>query len=295
MHRHDTSKSYTSKYRKGEQAKAVGASHQVRVQVAEQIPPLNSIFECGRWLSPISIQSYIIAASRLSYIRTRNYQRNKREPTKGSLGTRRVPTGKGERWMTVVPHKRVTDHTNTVKIALCWPSGSSLPICTNFAFTSTTPFSKTMPSQSWAQLSGQWQNIGRSMPGDVIKPFSGLPTCKPNITEPGSGESSPARARATYSCLSSLKRWKKDDACIANTRPCNGLSEVRLHRSRAEPSGESVGSWTDAKGGTVSRCFGSKASPGTNAIGYVPCVVLKSLCPMSANSAGTKQVSKEVR
>jgi hypothetical protein len=62
------------------------------------------------------------------------------------------------------------------------------------------------------------------------------------------------------------------------------LSEVRLHRSRAEPSGESVGSWTDAKGGTVSRCFGSKASPGTNAIGYVPCVVLKSLCPMSANS-----------
>ena len=133
---------------------------------------------------------------------------------------------------------------------------------------------------------------------DGMKPLSALPTCRPNITEPGSGESSPARARATCSCLASLKRWKKEDACIANTRPCSGFSEVRLPKSRAGPSGEPVGDlWADAKGGTISRCFGSKASPGMNAIGYVPCVVLKSLCPMSANSASTKQleVSKQCR
>ena len=64
-----------------------------------------------------------------------------------------------------------------------------------------------------------------------MKPFSWLPTCRPNITEPDSGESSPARARARCSCFSSLKIWKREDTCIADTRPCNGLSDVRLRRS----------------------------------------------------------------
>ena len=68
---------------------------------------------------------------------------------------------------------------------------------------------------------------------------------------------------------------------MAETRPCSGLSDARLPKSGAGP----VGALAAVKGGTTSRCFGSRASPGTNAIGYVSGVVLKSLCPSSANSA----------
>jgi len=68
---------------------------------------------------------------------------------------------------------------------------------------------------------------------------------------------------------------------MADTRPRSGLSEVRLRKSGAGPEGASAA----VKGCTTSRCFGSKASPGTNTIGYVSGVVLKSLCPRSANSA----------
>ena len=126
-----------------------------------------------------------------------------------------------------------------------------------------------------------------------MKPFSWLPTCRQNITEPGSGESSPARAWARCSCFSSPKKWKREDACIAVTRPCNGLSEVRLRRSgTGSSSGGLVGVLADATGETISRCFGSKTSPGTKAIGYVSRVVLKSLCPRSANSASKTQAMK---
>ena len=49
-------------------------------------------------------------------------------------------------------------------------------------------------------------------------------------------------------------------------------------------------------GTAISRWFGSKTSPGTNAIGYVSWVVLKSLCPRLANSASNenKYKSKQV-
>ena len=129
---------------KGEQAKDVWCvSSRASVQVAiqkEQIITLDSI-------------SNVVA----------NFLVQPSSPTSSQLlgfpHTYESVTIKGERYMTVVPHKRVTDHTNTVKIGFCWASGSSLPIYTSFAFTSTTPFSKTTPSQTWAQLAGEWQNI----------------------------------------------------------------------------------------------------------------------------------------
>ena len=139
----------------------------------------------------------------------------------------------------VFDHKRVTNHTNIVIIASIGASGCPFLFSqfTNFVCTFTVPFSKMRPSQSSVQLSGEWHHMRRSpCMIDDSNPFSsGTAICAPNIIEPGSGESNPARARATCSCFSSLNKWKKEDACIANTRPRSGLSEVRLHKSRAGP------------------------------------------------------------
>ena len=46
--------------------------------------------------------------------------------------------------------------------------------------------------------------------------------------------------------------------------------------------------WAGRFRGGLGRWFGLKTSPGTNAIGYVSCVVLKSLCPRFANSASNE-------
>lgn len=51
------------------------------------------------------------------------------------------------------------------------------------------------------------------------------------MMEPGSGERRDASWRAASSCFSSGKRWKKDEAWMAEMRPCRGVREVNMRRS----------------------------------------------------------------
>lgn len=121
----------------------------------------------------------------------------------------------------------VTDHTN----APGTPPSAATP-CTRecptvkTASTFTVPFSNTSPSHSAVQLSTSWHHIGsvRQRPGGTSRsPFFERPACRPNMTEPGSGESSAASLRASVACCASLKRWKKDDVWIAEMCPSSGV------------------------------------------------------------------------
>ena len=66
------------------------------------------------------------------------------------------------------------------------------------------------------QLSGEWQNIfGPLYITSSLRPLTRIPTCWPNITDPFSGERREETIFASSSWLSSGKRWKIEDMCMA--------------------------------------------------------------------------------
>ena len=101
------------------------------------------------------------------------------------------------------------------------------------------------------------------------------------MSEPGAGESSPARRRATCSCCSNLKRWKNAPVKIAERCPCSSL-RVRTDEScGAGPRG--VGD--EGSGGARVRKEVSRMSPSRKGTGKVAGVERKSSCPRSQRSA----------
>jgi len=97
------------------------------------------------------------------------------------------------------------------------------------------------------------------------------------MIEPGRGSSSLARRLPASSCPSSSKRWKKEEAWMAEMCP---RSSVRLF---ACPTG---GGGPDGDGAEGERLASSNTSQAKNFAGYVSGVVLNSLCPSSQNPVG---------
>lgn len=151
--------------------------------------------------------------------------------------------------------------------------------------TSTLSCLKTGPTQSSLQLSGEWQNI--LPPLELcLRPFTGLPICDPNMTDPGSGDNRPANARASWSCLVSLNKWKNEDAWITERCPRSGLSDVKELRAGMGACGVSL------YGATGSKIEGSKTSPPTNGTGNDSGVDLNSSCPKSQNAMTSSVIER---
>ena len=151
-------------------------------------------------------------------------------------------------------------------------SGSFLKFSLKSASTFTWPSGNTSFSHSSFHVSGEWQNM--CIPCEFLRsrrPFCGSPPCPPKMMDPGSGESKGARRRASLSCCSSGKRWKKDEAWIALTRPTSGVSEVSVFSGGRGSVGTVVGS------GEGAREAGSNASAAMKGTGKVFGVDLKSL------------------
>lgn len=106
----------------------------------------------------------------------------------------------------------------------------------------------------------------------VRQPFSGRPPWAPKMMEPGSGERREARRCARLSCFSSLKRWKKDAANMAERRPWRGVRVLREERGGRGVVGGEVG-----RGVSGAIKLESNASPGMNVAGKDSGVVQKSL------------------
>lgn len=135
-------------------------------------------------------------------------------------------------------YRRVTDQTNQCWIMSGGPVGPG-PYSINLASTFTLPFSKIWPSHRPFQDSGEWQNVCPPLvfTTSVLKPFTDLPPWDPKIMDPDSGDSKVASCFANNSCFSSLNKWKKDEAWMAETWPCSGVRDLRLPK----PLGRGVG------------------------------------------------------
>lgn len=179
----------------------------------------------------------------------------------------------------------VTDHSNTWYRSvfpgyvpnILSPPGASCSL----ALTSTrAPASAKTPSHISRQLSGEWQFMRVPSAGHH-SPFSARPPCTPRSIEPGRGESSPARRRATCSCCSNLNRWKNAPVKIAERCPCSSL-RVRTDESGGAGLG---GVAHEGSGGARVRKEVSRMSPSRKGTGKVAGVERKSSCPRSQRSA----------
>jgi hypothetical protein len=125
--------------------------------------------------------------------------------------------------------------------------------------TFTVPFSNTWFFHKSIQLSGEWQNISEPPRSGKPNPFWREPMWGPKIVDQGRGSKRPARRRASWNCFSSLKRWKKEEACVNETCPRSGLSEARDWKSvRSRVGLLSLGR---------ARMLGLDISPGINLAG----------------------------
>ena len=109
--------------------------------------------------------------------------------------------------------------------------------------------------------------------------FSGLDPCCPKTTEPFSSVRMVARRLANSSCFSSLKRWKKEEAWIADIRCWRGVSDVSELKAGVGLVGllQSVVQLKGERDNTA----GSKMSPAMNAAGNEAGVDLNNSCPQS--------------
>ena len=182
--------------------------------------------------------------------------------------------------------------TDQINIYSSWGSSPSfLSIDFKIAFTFTSPFPYTIPSHNSIQLSGEWQDICRplcvgrisstgriSLIGRIS--LTGSAIWLPKIREPGWGESRPAKTLASSDCPSKSKRWKKEDACMADTRPCSGFKLVKDARL-------TLGSsfcWDWEAGGTFCKMIGSNTSPAMKGTGNDSGVDLNNSWPRSQNA-----------
>jgi hypothetical protein len=108
-----------------------------------------------------------------------------------------------------------------------------------------------------------------------------MPPCEPKMIEPGRGSSNAAKRFPSSSCFSSSKRWKREEAWMAEMCP---RSSVRVFTDVM------VGGGPDGAGAVGERCASSNASPARNLAGYVSGVVLNSLCPRSQNPVKRQNV-----
>lgn len=177
----------------------------------------------------------------------------------------------------------------SIRSFLCLSTKSTSTLTLSASRFSTLP--KTCLVHISFQLSGEWQNIlfitfsAESSPdlraGSSRNPFSGNPPCWPKITDPVSGDNSEAMRRATSSCFSSLKRWKKAPANIADTLPRRGFKERRPPKNRAGVEDLALLRATMSAGSAGASKAGSKMSPAMKAAGNVCGVDLKSSWPQS--------------
>lgn len=103
----------------------------------------------------------------------------------------------------------------------------------------------------------------------VRNPFSALPPCAPNITDPGSADNREATFRATSACCSSSNKWKNADVWMAERRPIRGARLVNSER------GGSLVVVTTLLGSSGTKLL-SKISPGRNTAGNFALSSLKS-------------------
>lgn len=83
------------------------------------------------------------------------------------------------------------------------------------------------------------------------------------MRHPGWGESRPAKALASSDCWSKSKRWKNEDACMADTRPCRRFKLVKGARSILDSSL----CWDWEAGAILCKMAGSNMSPAMNGTG----------------------------
>ena len=191
-----------------------------------------------------------------------------------------------------VTQTRVTDHSRTWNLSvlsgyvpnILSPPGASRRLARTSHF---VPTSANSGSHICGQLSGLWQFM--RVPGaGHHNPFSMRPPCTPNIMEPGSGERSPRRRRATSVCLSNGNRWKKAPRKMAEMCPCSSLSFVT---DASAGDGEGRGLGEVGRRGAGARKAGSKMFPSMKRAGKVAGVERKSSCPRSHSSERRAQNS----